>query len=146
MVVLRSTPKHISLNHRCPDYCYLGSTPLYLSRFCLVLIRSLGQDNVHWFWVSITVHTTGLLEHTSSNMYVNTIYCWNSSLMFTFCVLQFFLIYSLKRLGTDYIDIYQLHWPDRYAKLWHGIFCVLNVVQVFLITKSSKYVYGPLTL
>ena len=22
---------------------------------------------------------------------------------------------SLKRLGTDYIDVYQLHWPARYS-------------------------------
>jgi N-acetyltransferase 10 len=22
---------------------------------------------------------------------------------------------SLLRLGTDYIDLYQLHWPDRYG-------------------------------
>ena len=22
---------------------------------------------------------------------------------------------SLKRLGTDYIDVYQLHWPSRYS-------------------------------
>ncbi|MCX5514471.1 aldo/keto reductase [Kaistia algarum] len=25
---------------------------------------------------------------------------------------------SLKRLGTDYIDLYQLHWPDRHVSLW----------------------------
>lgn len=25
---------------------------------------------------------------------------------------------SLQRLGTDYIDLYQLHWPDRYSNLF----------------------------
>lgn len=25
---------------------------------------------------------------------------------------------SLKRLGTDYIDLYQIHWPDRYVPLF----------------------------
>jgi len=25
---------------------------------------------------------------------------------------------SLNRLGTPYVDLYQIHWPDRYAPLW----------------------------
>ncbi|KAH9554456.1 hypothetical protein CY35_08G065100 [Sphagnum magellanicum] len=28
---------------------------------------------------------------------------------------------SLKRLGTDYIDIYQLHWPDRYVPMFGDV-------------------------
>lgn len=27
---------------------------------------------------------------------------------------------SLRRLGTDYVDLLQVHWPDRYVSLWGG--------------------------
>lgn len=28
---------------------------------------------------------------------------------------------SLRRLRTDYIDVYQMHWPDRYTPLWGSV-------------------------
>jgi hypothetical protein len=43
------------------------------------------------------------------------------SILFQLCAIltnsqiDWFYHCSLKRLGTDYIDIYQLHWPDRFA-------------------------------
>ena len=33
MYVLRSTPYHISLKYRCPDYCYVGIRYVYLTHY-----------------------------------------------------------------------------------------------------------------
>ena len=37
---------------------------------------------------------------------------------------------SLRRLGTDYIDLYQLHWPDRWLQLC-GALLQCDSVQTF---------------
>lgn len=38
---------------------------------------------------------------------------------------------SLRRLGTDYIDLVQIHWPDRYeaTRVW-GEVCVGGIVTL----------------
>ncbi|TAF54594.1 MAG: aldo/keto reductase [Oscillatoriales cyanobacterium] len=48
---------------------------------------------------------------------------------------------SLKRLQTDYIDLYQIHWPDRYAQE-HETVPILEQLEVFAdLIKAGKIRY-----
>ena len=51
---------------------------------------------------------------------------------------------SLKRLGTDYIDVYQLHWPARYSPQsnWGQVRVLKeNAVIPFVFIFFLKHVY-----
>ena len=36
---------------------------------------------------------------------------------------------SLKRLGTDYVDLYQLHWPDRAIPMVEQLECLARLIE-----------------
>ena len=52
---------------------------------------------------------------------------------------------SLKRLGTDYIDIYQLHWPARYAIIIIIIIINIIIIIIIIIKVQSSSKLGSIT-
>ena len=48
---------------------------------------------------------------------------------------------SLKRLQTDYIDLYQLHWPERKTNFFGTIAAIITIKKSGMII-STKY-YSP---
>ena len=52
---------------------------------------------------------------------------------------------SLRRLGTDYIDLYQTHWPDRdlpIEETLEGLARVVNAGKVRVVGCSNETAYG----
>ena len=52
---------------------------------------------------------------------------------------------SLKRLQTDYIDVYQLHWPQRYSRKYLSLRCVLHIMS-FVYTYTCELPFRMMTL
>jgi len=51
---------------------------------------------------------------------------------------------SLKRMKTDYIDLYQLHWPDRYTPLWGSfVYVFLATDKWALPTRADSFPVRP---
>jgi len=61
--------------------------------------------------------------------------CFRSYLM---CAIFILILCSLHRLGVDYIDLYQIHWPDRSLTQLVSCrpFCCVSMHPEVLTTRS----------